>query len=967
MLKLTDIKKVYKSGDIEVEALKGVDIEFRDNEFVSILGPSGCGKTTLLNIIGGLDKYSGGDLCIRGISTKRYKNADWDAYRNHCIGFVFQSYNLIPHQTVLANVELALTLSGVSRKERKKRAKEALIKVGLGDQMKKKPNQMSGGQMQRVAIARALVNNPDILLADEPTGALDTETSVQIMDILAEVAKTRLVIMVTHNPELAQTYATRIIKLLDGKVIADSMPIDDGSAASIPYMMSEKMPDTWASAGAGKKTVPTGQVQEQAAPVLQEEVDISTLSPKDAKKYLKEKSKQDKIKNKQLEKEEKQREKDEKKRLKQLRPKHTSMKLRTALSLSLNNLMTKKGRTFLTAFAGSIGIIGIALILSMSNGVQLYIDKVQEDTLSSYPLSIQKQNVDITSFLSVMQDQSLEVTEHNDDRIYTNSIMTGFMDMLFKEVTTNNLASFKEYIDNNRSKFDGLVSDIQYSYSTPLTVFRADTDKGLCQVHPDNLYDTMGITGMMGGGQSAGMGSMGAMGSMDMTGSSDVWTRLLDNDELIKKQYELVSGKFPENKDEVVLIVSDNQEVTDYTLYSLGILDSNDLTEAFKAVMRGEEANFPEPKSYSFDEILDLEFRLLTNPMVYEKQNDIWVDRSTDEEYMKKVVDSGLLIKVVGIIKPSSDAALSSKLNGRIGYRSSLMEYLVDEVNNTEIVKAQMANPDVDIFTGIPFDSDESDEISFTMQDLEGYIMALPEDQRNEVISSIESMRVMGMDDDAIIEAFSQYMTKQTTDATYDGNLSILGVADIAEPSMINIFPIDFESKDKIAEIIDEYNNEKPEEERISYTDYVGLIMSSVTTIINAISYILIAFVAVSLVVSSIMIGIITNISVLERTKEIGVLRAIGASKKDIARVFNAETLIVGFSAGLLGILVTELLLLPINAIIYYFTDIDNIAQLPPVAAVILVAISMFLTLIAGLFPSRSAARKDPVVALRSE
>lgn len=809
--------------------------------------------------------------------------------------------------------------------------------------------------MQRVAIARALVNNPDILLADEPTGALDTETSVQIMDILAEVARTKLVIMVTHNPELAQTYATRIIKLLDGKVIADSMPIDNGNETEIPYMMSEKQPDTWAKAGAGKNKPAQADAmnnREDSESQIQA-TDTNGMTKKEAKKLAK------------------LRDKEEMKRLKALRPKHTSMKLRTALSLSLNNLMTKKGRTFLTAFAGSIGIIGIALILSMSNGVQLYIDKVQEDTLSSYPLSIQKQNIDITSFMSVMQDQKLEHEEHNDGKIYTNSIMTGFMDMLFKEVTTNNLASFKEYIDNNRSKFDGLISDIQFSYSTPMNIYRADTDKGLCRVHPDNIYETMGIKNLAGNNSSQSgmdpMSSMSSMSSMDAMGASDIWQRLLDNDELIEKQYELVTGSFPKEKDEVVLIVSDNLEVTDYTLYSLGILDSNELTEAFKAVMRGEEAQFPEPTSYTFDEIMGIEFRLLTNPMSYQKQGDIYVDMSQDEEYMKNVIDSGMLIKIVGIVKPSSDAALSSKLNGRIGYRSSLMEYLIEQVNNAEIVKEQKAHPDVDIFTGIPFDSDETATVSFTMEELEAYLMTLPEEEQQQAVDSISSMRMMGMDDAAVIDAFAQYMTKQTTDATYEGNLSKLGVSDINEPSLINIFPIDFESKDKISEIIDEYNSSKPEEERITYTDYVGLIMSSVTTIINAISYILIAFVAVSLVVSSIMIGIITNISVLERTKEIGVLRAIGASKKDIANVFNAETLIVGFSAGALGILVTELLLIPINAIICYFTEIDNIAKLPPIAALILVGISMLLTLIAGLFPSRSAARKDPVVALRSE
>ncbi len=908
MLQLKKIVKEYLSGENKVTALNGVDIEFRENEFVSILGPSGCGKTTLLNIIGGLDKYTSGDLVINGTSTKKYKDRDWDSYRNHSIGFVFQSYNLIPHQNVLSNVELALTLSGVSKKERRRRAVEALEKVGLGDQLTKKPNQMSGGQMQRVAIARALVNNPDILLADEPTGALDTATSVQIMQLLKEVANDRLVIMVTHNPDLAEEYSTRIVKLLDGQIIDDSKPYDSSAENK---GKEEKKADT-----NDKAAVKAAKKAEKAA-----------------------------------------------------RPPRTSMKLTTALSLSLKNLLTKKGRTFLTAFAGSIGIIGISLILSLSNGVQLYIDTVQEDTLSSYPLSIQKQTIDITSFMSTMQNEADSKKEHGTDRIYTNQIMTGFMELTMNQVATNNLDDFKKYIDTHREEFDPLVSDIYYGYSTTMNIYRGDVENGICQVNPGQVFASM----MGGAGTSSSsansMASMGnsaaTAGSMGM--SAEVWQRLLDNDELLKSQYDIVEGRFPEKYNEVVLMVSDNNEITDFTLYSLGMLDSDDLMDGMKQMIMGEEPDFQVPESYSYEDFLNQSFKLVLNSDYFAKEGDIWVNKSDDEVYMLNKIAEAEEIKIVGILKPSSNAALSSSLAGTIGYRTDLMEHLISRVNDSAVVTEQKNNPDVDIFTGIKFSSDEEEEVKLTMDQLYATLETLPEDQKNEYLANIQQMKDFGMSDEKILEAFASAMKAPSTENTYEGNLRKLGVADVDSPSSINIYPRDFEAKDQITAIIARYNESCSEENKLTYTDYVGLLMSSVTTIINAISYILIAFVAISLVVSSIMIGIITYISVLERTKEIGILRAIGASKKDISRVFNAETLIIGFSAGLLGIAVTLILLIPINAIILNLTDISGIAQLPPMAGVILVGISMVLTLIAGLLPSRVAAKKDPVVELRTE
>lgn len=895
MLELNDIKKDYVSGSTTVSALKGINLRFRDCEFVSILGQSGCGKTTMLNIIGGLDKYTSGDLKINGVSTKNYKDRDWDFYRNNSIGFVFQSYNLIPHQTVLSNVELALTLSGVSKAERKKRAIEALEKVGLGEQIHKKPNQMSGGQMQRVAIARALVNNPDILLADEPTGALDTETSIQIMELLKEISKDRLIIMVTHNPELAKDYSTRIVKLLDGVITDDSDP----------YLLEDM------------------------------EADIR------AKEAVKVKTSEKKIK-------------------KSGKKQKTSMSFFTALSLSFNNLMTKKTRTILTAFAGSIGIIGIAMILSISNGIQLYIDRVQRDTLSSYPITLQAEAIDISSMVSSMTGNS-DSEEHEDkSKIYSNDIMGDMINTMVKEVKSNNLSEFKKYIENGSSDIKSYVSDIQYSYDVPLNIYMKDTSNGVEQLNPGTMFDSI-----YGEGATSASSSMSSGMGMGMFSNSSVWNQLLGNQQVLDEQYDVLAGHWPENFNEVVLVADKNNEVDDYTLYSLGLKDPEEVRTLFKKMMVGESYETEKDISYTFDEILDTEFKLVMPTDMY-KYNDVtgtWDDYSKDDKYMTNVVNNGTDIKVCGIIRPNDDA-VSTSLSSGIGYTAKLTEYIIEEVKNSEIAKAQLADTSVDVFTGVPFDNDRNTEI--TMDDVNAYMATLsPEEsaQMQEMTS--------GMSDDQILQLFSASLKARTTDATLDSNKSKLGITDLDTPSQIDIYATDFDSKEKVQNIIKDYNklqqDDGKEENVINYTDYVGIMMSSVSTIINAISYVLIAFVAISLIVSSIMIGIITYISVLERTKEIGVLRSIGASKKDVSRIFNAETLIEGFVSGALGIVVTLLLCIPANALIKHLTDISNVAQLPVAGGVILIIISMFLTFIAGLIPAKLAAKKDPVVALRSE
>ena len=895
MLELNDIKKDYVSGSTTVSALKGINLRFRDCEFVSILGQSGCGKTTMLNIIGGLDKYTSGDLKINGVSTKNYKDRDWDFYRNNSIGFVFQSYNLIPHQTVLSNVELALTLSGVSKAERKKRAIEALEKVGLGEQIHKKPNQMSGGQMQRVAIARALVNNPDILLADEPTGALDTETSIQIMELLKEISKDRLIIMVTHNPELAKNYSTRIVRLLDGVITDDSDP----------YSLEDMEADIRAKEAAKVKT---------------------------SEKKIKKSGKKQK----------------------------TSMSFFTALSLSFNNLMTKKTRTILTAFAGSIGIIGIAMILSISNGIQLYIDRVQRDTLSSYPITLQAEAIDISSMVSSMTGNS-DSEEHEDkSKIYSNDIMGDMINTMVKEVKSNNLSEFKKYIENGSSDIKSYVSDIQYSYDVPLNIYMKDTSNGVEQLNPGTMFDSI-----YGEGATSASSSMSSGMGMGMFSNSSVWNQLLGNQQVLDEQYDILAGHWPENFNEVVLVADKNNEVDDYTLYSLGLKDPEEVRTLFKKMMVGESYETKKDISYTFDEILDTEFKLVMPTDMY-KYNDVtgtWDDYSKDDKYMTNVVNNGTDIKVCGIIRPNDDA-VSTSLSSGIGYTAKLTEYIIEEVKNSEIAKAQLADTSVDVFTGVPFDNDRNTEI--TMDDVNAYMATLSPEES----AQMQAM-TSGMSDDQILQLFSASLKARTTDATLDSNKSKLGITDLDTPSQIDIYATDFDSKEKVQNIIKDYNklqqDDGKEENVINYTDYVGIMMSSVSTIINAISYVLIAFVAISLIVSSIMIGIITYISVLERTKEIGVLRSIGASKKDVSRIFNAETLIEGFVSGALGIVVTLLLCIPANALIKHLTDISNVAQLPIAGGVILIIISMFLTFIAGLIPAKLAAKKDPVVALRSE
>ncbi len=986
MLEIRNIVKDYETGSETVHALKGVSIAFRESELVSILGQSGCGKTTLLNIIGGLDQYTSGDLIINGQSTKQYKSADWDIYRNHSVGFIFQSYNLIPHQSVLSNVELALTLSGVSKAERRRRAKEALEKVGLGNQLNKRPNQMSGGQMQRVAIARALVNDPDILLADEPTGALDSETSIQIMELVKEIAKDRLVIMVTHNPELAEKYSTRIVKLLDGRIVGDSDPFDPA-----------KEP---AHSEVRKTEVTKGQ--------------------------------------------------------------KTSMSFLTALSLSKNNLMTKKGRTFLTSFAGSIGIIGIALILSLSNGVQEYINSVERSTLASFPVSIQHETVDYTSLMTSMMNVRDNAEENRDpDRIYTNDISTEMMKTMLSEMQTNNLAEFKEYLESDPDGISASIEEIQYSYDSNLYIYGHSADGDIMQINPSTV-----MSAMMGQSMADNVSQMtntysSLMGSSSMS-SYDAFRELLSTD-MLKTEYEVLAGRLPEAYNEVVVLVTDRNELSDVTLYTLGLRDQGELEGMMSSVMAGESFDLDTGDlSFSYDDLMGMEFSMLTAPEFYQKNDDgTWTDMRSDSEFMEQAAENGLKLKVVGILKPDADSLISSTNSGGIGYTHALTEYMIDKTNSSELVKAQKENPDVDVFTGIEFPKDDEEEEqpmsqSEAMEMLtgmlteeqrtklnEGIMAALTEEQQAQIQSAMMGMVsdeqmnsiMMGVltpeqltqlqsgadvnslltdaqkaqmsaqiaasltveqnaelsammngmvDPTKMYTIFMQVLTTdqlrqlmdmtkepETTDATYDGNLKLLGVAELSEPSSMKIYATDFESKEKITQLIEKYNDSKIADDNqadvINYTDYVGLMMSSVSDIINAISYILIAFVAISLIVSSIMIGIITYISVLERTKEIGILRAMGASKRDISNVFNAETLIVGFSAGVIGIAVTLLLNIPINIIIENITGIANVALLPWQGGVILVVISMLLTLIAGLVPAGVAAKKDPVEALRTE
>ena len=905
MLLLKNIVKNYIVGDNTIRALRGVDLQFRKSEFVSILGPSGCGKTTLLNIIGGLDRYTSGDMAVNGVSTKKFLDRDWDSYRNRSIGFVFQTYNLIPHQTVLANVELAMTLSGVSKAQRRQHAADVLSRVGLEDQMYKKPNQLSGGQMQRVAIARALVNDPEIVLADEPTGALDTGTSAQIMEIMKEIAKDRLVLMVTHNPDIAEKYSTRIIKLLDGTVTSDSNPYTEN------------------------------------------EIEIEP--------------------------DEKPRQK-AKRPAKNIRPKKVSMSFFTALALSLNNLLTKKARTFLTAFAGSIGIIGIALILSLQNGVQLYIDGVEADTLSSYPVTIQQVSTDLSSLLGVsmgIHDRGPEDRVGREPgRIYSYDVMVDVINSMTASVNRNDLKNFKEFLDSEQETLSRLTNDIKYGYSTTMNIYKSDTSEGGLtdwQVNPSTLLTSLNM-GRMGGG------------SYGMMNGLDVWQELLDDESVVNAQLEIIAGTMPKNYNEVVLVVSRGYELTDFTLYTLGLKDRSDLDGIWRNAS-GEDGedkeDKAEPISFSYDELLAYSFKLVLNPDFFDKDGDIWVNKSDNELYMRSVIERSEEIKIVGIARPTENSAVGAGTSGAgyIGYRKDLMEHLIARVNASEIVKQQKSDEGTDVFSGKKFIGDDEEaetapEILLTPEEIASFdISVLPDEYQQYWDSGY-------ITDEQKAEIITEYITQSSPDnpystSTYERNLRALGVSDISDPSSISIYPADFASKDEIIQLIDDFNkrmSEAGEDDKvIQYTDFVGLIMSSVSNIINTISIVLIAFVSIALVVSSIMIGIITYISVLERTKEIGILRSIGASKNDISRVFNAETLIVGLTAGLIGILTTVLLCIPANIIIKAITDISGVAALPLFGGIGLVIISMVLTLIAGFIPSKIAAKKDPVVALRTE
>ena len=854
MLKLIDIKKDYIMGNDTVHALKGININFRNSEFVSILGPSGCGKTTLLNIIGGLDRYTSGDLVINGTSTKKYKDKDFDTYRNHRIGFVFQNYNLITHLSVLSNVELALTLSGVSKLERREKALEVLERVGLKDQINKKPNQMSGGQMQRVAIARALINDPDIILLDEPTGALDSKTSVEIMELLKEIAEDKLLIMVTHNPDLAEKYSSRIIKLLDGKVIDDSNP----------YKGKEKIKKD----DSGEKT---------------------------------------------------------------------SMSFFTALHLSFNNLLTKKGRTLLTAFAGSIGIIGIALILSLSNGVQSYIDGVEEDTLSSYPVTVERDAVDFTSLLEEMMKMTETGDDNDSGKIKTKNIMNDMLEAMTSDKNSNNLKKFKDYIDNS-SEFKQYTSNIQYGYPLKINVYNEDINNKIIRVNPNEIVDKMGL------GDAYEMSSSFISENMN---DNDVWKELYDNEDLLNSQFEVIEGKMPAKKNEVVLVVDKNEEISDYTLYTLGYLDQDELIDNMNKMLKGEEIKSSKELSYDYKDFIGDKFKLVLNTDIYEKENGIWIDKGNDEKFIKNMLKDKEELEIVGIIKPTSSTN-NLLMYGGIGYTKELTHYVINEIKSAEIVKDQLDNKKINIFTGLKFGKGDFSLDSLTFE---------------------QQKYVMGLSDSEKLEFYEKY--KKYSEATYESNLESLGYVDMDNPSLINIYAKDFDSKEKVTDLIESYNKKQQsagnDEDIINYSDLVGMMMSSVKKIINMISYVLIAFVAVSLVVSSIMIGIITYISVLERTKEIGILRSLGASKKDISRVFNAETFIIGLTSGVIGIGVTVLITIPASIIVYNMTDIANIASLPVVGAIILIVISMILTIVAGLIPSRIASKKDPVEALRTE
>lgn len=847
--------KDYVSGDEIVHALKGVSLSFREREFVSILGQSGCGKTTFLNIIGGLDHYTSGDLIINGKSTKDYSDKDWDTYRNHQVGFVFQSYNLIMHQSVLSNVELALTLTGVNKEERRKRAIDALNKVGLSDQIHKKPTQMSGGQMQRVAIARAIVNNPDIILADEPTGALDSATSVQIMEILKEISKDKLVIMVTHNPQLADEYSSRIIRLKDGSLVSDSNPFNE---------------------------------QEM-------NVDTSVL-------------------------------------------KRPGMSFIMACSLSLNNLMTKKARTFLTSFAGSIGIIGIALIMSLSHGMQSYIDQMENDTMASYPIEIQSSSSDMSTLMTTMMGMKKKTEEHKDSKIYSRPYVEDVLESLSSS-KKNNLSAFKSYIESSKGKeFRKTAKAIEYDYNLNLQVYNENTDSGLVQVSPNGLLDKLGMSDMMSLQSQF-------MDSSAMT-NDQVWLSLPESKKLRDDEYQLVEGKWPTNYNEVVLEVDENKEITDYALYSLGLLDQDELVKNYQKILNGETDKISKTnlKSYSVDDILNLKFRLVLNSDLYQKVNGLWINQSENESYMQDVVSKSPEIKVVGIIKPS-ESTVSQPTMGGVYYTKAMEEYVTSKTENAQIVKEQKSNPNINIFTQTEFASGQKMSMSN--------------------LTNEQMMQLSSMSQEELMNYMNTY--NENINATYDSNLTKLGVVDYSNPTKISLYASSFDGKEKLGDLITSYNKKQTKSNVITYNDFIGTMLSSVTSVVNIISYVLIAFVSVSLIVSSIMIGIITYISVLERTKEIGILRSIGASKKDITRVFNAETFLIGLISGVLGILITLVLNVPISVVVENMTGVAHIAKLPVNGAVFLILIDLVLTILAGLIPSKIASKKDPVEALRSE
>ncbi len=999
MLELKGIRKEYPAGDGIVEALKGIDLQFRKSEFVSILGPSGCGKTTMLNIIGGLDGYTEGDLVINGTSTKEYKDRDWDSYRNHSVGFVFQSYNLIPHQSVLQNVEIALTLSGVSRAERKQRAIKALEEVGLGDQLNKRPGQMSGGQMQRVAIARALVNNPDIILADEPTGALDTETSVQVMEILKKISKDRLIVMVTHNPDLAEQYSSRIIRMLDGVITDDSMPLTEEEVKTEMEAVAK----------------PEGKAKKVRKP---------------------------------------------------------SMSFGTSFMLSLKNLFTKKGRTTLTAFAGSIGIIGIALILAVSNGMTTYINTVQESTLSAYPLTLEASTVELSVLMEAFMNMSNEEGEHELDAVYKKKALYDMINAMNSiEESENDLKSFKvflekEIVDENSPLYEA-INGVQYTYDLDLQIYTENVDGNIIRSDLEEIImafmmEYIGID-MSAMSSMSSMGGMSSSSSMGMT--ITLWQELLPGNDgalvndLLYDQYDLVYGSWPNDYNEVVLVVDENNELDDVVLYSLGLIPAEDMDKLGDAAVDGETILENEELKWSFEEICAMEFKTVLNADCYryDENTGTYADLRETDAGLRYLYDNAMSLKVSGIIRPNEDAE-TAMLKGYICYTKALTEYVVEQSEGKEIIDKQLENPDMDVITGLPFDSTtgtltdaEKEEIfraylaelgdkekaaafiaiscvpskEFLQQQIDATIGSLSrEDMENmmmqgfsgqvsiseeEILEYLASMsdeelttfftqmiteqikaqyaaqvmtQIAGMSPEEMVAALDMAAPNYTTEEcalyydeimvfsenTYEENLVEIGYVDLASPAAINIYASSFENKDIIVEAIDNYNKDVEELKQIKYTDYLGIMMSSITTIINAITYVLIAFVAISLIVSSIMIGVITLISVQERTKEIGILRAIGASKKNVSSMFNAETMIVGFASGVLGIAVTYLLCIPINMILHYATGINNLsAILPASGAIILIIISVLLTLISGLIPSRSAAKKDPVVALRTE